>query len=310
MSVVVIGDANVDLEIRLPVDARPTHANPDPELSGGGSAANTADALSRLGVTTRFVGAVGDDAAGRHVVESLARAGVDTSAVQIVSSEPTVMVIVVLPPDGDRLIYVWPPRGGAHAHLDAEHATRAVEDAAWVHVSGICLRVAPARHALLAAMERARDRGIQVSLDLNLRLENWGWEDGFRDIVLEAVDRADIVLGSASDEITELGEASDPVTAARRLGGHDRLIVARLGANGSIAITDRDVTAVPGFDVPVVDTVGAGDAFNAGFITARLEHRSIEQSLTWGNAVAATTISRRGARSGPSRNEVMKLLAR
>jgi sugar/nucleoside kinase (ribokinase family) len=310
MSVVVLGDANIDLEIQLPVEARATHANPDPELSGGGSAANTADALGRLGVPTRFVGAVGDDAAGRHVVESLAQAGVDTSAVQTVRTDPTVMVIVVLPPDGDRLIYVWPPRGGAHAHLDVERAVDAVEDAEWVHVSGICLRVTPARHALLAAMERAQERGTPVSLDLNLRLENWGWEDGFRDVVLEAVDRADVVLGSAADEITALGDAEDPVTAARHLPGYDRLIVARLGANGSMAITDRDVTTVPGFDVPVVDTVGAGDAFNAGFIAASLEHRSIEEALTWGNAVAATTISRRGARSGPSRDEVMSLLAR
>ena len=77
MTVVVIGDANVDLEIRLPVDSREIHANPDPRMSGGGSAANTAAALARLDVPTRFVGAVGDDNAGRHAVESLARSGVD-----------------------------------------------------------------------------------------------------------------------------------------------------------------------------------------------------------------------------------------
>ena len=308
MTVVVMGDANVDLEIQLPVDARPTHANPDPTMSGGGSAANTADALARLGVPTRFVGAVGDDSAGRHAIDSLARAGVDVSAVRTTTAEPTVMVIVVLPPDRERLIYVWPPRGGAHGHLDTGVAIGAVEDAQWVHVSGICLRVATARHALFAAMERAHERGIPVSLDLNLRLENWGWEEGFRDVALDAVERADVVLGSAVDEIAPLGDADDPMTAARGLGGHDRLIVARLGANGSMAITDREVITAPGFDVPVVDTVGAGDAFNAGFIAARLDNRSLGESLTWGNAVAASTISRRGARSGPTRVEVMSLL--
>ncbi len=310
MSVVVIGDANVDLEIRLPTDARPTHANPDPMMTGGGSAANTAAALGRLEVPTRFVGAVGDDAAGRHATESLARSGVDVTSVQTVSSEPTVMVIVILPPDGERLIYVWPPRGGAHSMLDVDVATRAVEDADWVHVSGICLRVTPARDALFAAMDRARELGIPISLDLNLRLENWGWEAGFREVAMGAVERADVVLGSALDEIAPLGDAADPVTAARALGSGERLVVARLGANGAMAITERETTTAPGFDVPVVDTVGAGDAFNAGFIAARLEHRSVGEALTWGNAVAAATIGRPGARSGPTRAELTSLLVR
>lgn len=308
MTVVVIGDANVDLEIRLPVDSQPTHANPDPSMSGGGSAANTAAALARLDVPTRFVGAVGDDSAGRHAVESLARTGVDVGAVQTTSSEPTVMVIVVLPPDGERLIYVWPPRGGAHAMLDVELAASAIDDAAWVHVSGICLRVSPAREALLAAMDRARSRGIPVSLDLNLRLENWGWEAGFREVALDAVGRADVVLGSAFDEIAPLGDESDPVAAARALGAGERLIVARLGADGAIAVADQEVTRATGFAVDVVDTVGAGDAFNAGFIAARLEHRSLDDALTWGNAVAASTIAGRGARSGPTRAELVSLL--
>lgn len=279
-------------------------------MSGGGSAANTAAALARLEVPTRFVGAVGDDAAGRHAVDSLARAGVDVGAIQTVSTEPTVMVIVILPPGGERLIYVWPPRGGAHAMLDVEPATGAVETADWVHVSGICLRVTPARDALFAAMERARDLGIPVSLDLNLRLENWGWEAGFREVALGAVERADVVLGSAVDEICPLGDSDDPVTAARALEAGDRLIVARLGAEGAMAITDREVTTAPGFEVPVVDTVGAGDAFNAGFIAARLEGRPLTDALAWGNAVAASTIAAQGARSGPTRYELMSLLQR
>ena len=194
--------------------------------------------------------------------------------------------------------------------LEVDVSTLAVENADWLHVSGICLRVTPARDALFAAMERARELGIQVSLDLNLRLENWGWEEGFREVALEAVERADVVLGSAHDEIAPLGGSDDLITAARALGAGERLIVARLGADGAMAITDRATTTVPGFDVPVVDTVGAGDAFNAGFIAARLEHRSSHEALVWGNAVAASTIGRYGARSGPTRAELAELLER
>ena len=77
-----------------------------------------------------------------------------------------------------------------------------------------------------------------------------------------------------------------------------------------MAVTDRETTTAAGFDVPVVDTVGAGDAFNAGFIAARLEHRSMDEALAWGNAVAASTIGRHGARSGPTRAELAALLER
>ena len=309
MTALVMGDANVDLEIRLPSDpGAPTHANPDPVMSGGGSAANTAAGLARLGVPCRFVGTVGDDAAGRHAVAALEDAGVDASDVGVVRDESTVMVVVVVRPDGDRLIYVWPPRGGAHAALDEAAATDAVGGATWLHVSGIALRVTPAAESILDAMSLARRRDIPVSLDLNLRLENWGWEAGFRTTITQAVERADVVLGAASDEICALAGVRDPTAACATLSDGRRLVVARMGERGSMAYEGGEVVSAPGFEVEVVDTVGAGDAFDAGFIAARIEGASVEEALRRGNAVAALTISRPGARSTPTPAEVSALL--
>lgn len=309
MSVLVVGDANVDLEIRLPSNVhRETHANPDPQLFGGGSAANTAAALARLGMACRFAGAVGDDGFGRFAVESLTEAGVDTEHVIVAPGEPTVTVIAIVPPDGDRLIYVWPPSGGAHGALEPRHVVESVNRSTWLHVSGICLRVAPARDAVLAAMERARAEDIPVSFDVNLRLENWGWERGFREVVEAAVERADVVLGAASDEIGALAGIDDAAGAAAALAGGDRLVIARLGAAGAIACGANEITTAPGLDVSVVDTVGAGDAFNAGFIAARLEGKDVAGALRWGNAVAGLTVCRSGARSTPGRREVEALL--
>jgi sugar/nucleoside kinase (ribokinase family) len=300
MTVLVIGDANVDLDIRLPVDSRAKeHANPDPQLLGGGSAANTAAALARLGIDCRFAGAVGDDSFGRFAVASLETAGVDTTWITTTPDLPTVTVITVKQPDGERLIYVWPPSGGAHAALEVETATAALTGVEWLHVSGICLRVLPAREALLAAMARARADGILVSFDLNLRLENWGWDDGFRDVAMAAVARSDVVLGAANDEVGTLAGKQDPVAAARALSDGRRTVVARLGAAGAVACSEGLVVAENGFEVAVVDTVGAGDAFNAGFIAARLEGGTMAEALQWGNAVAALTIGRAGARSTP-----------
>lgn len=311
MSVLVLGDANVDIEIRLPSAERPaTHANPDPRLFGGGSAANTAAALARLGVECAFAGSVGDDSFGRFAVADLEAAGVDTSTVSIATDAPTVAVIAVVPADGDRLIYVWPPTGGAHSAFAPSDAVAAASGRAWLHVSGICLRVSPARDALLDAMEAARRAGIPVSFDLNLRLENWGWNDGFREVVRSAVERSDVVLGAAADEVGALTGIDDPVAAAVDLAGEDRLVVARLGRDGAVAGSAGNQFVSPGFAVAMVDSVGAGDAFNAGFIAARLRGSTIEDSLRWGNAVAALTITKPGARSTPTTQDVEGLLAR
>jgi sugar/nucleoside kinase (ribokinase family) len=311
VSVLVVGDTNVDLEIRLPTDVhRETHANPDPQLFGGGSAANTAAALARLDVPCRFAGSVGDDSFGRFAVDSLIEAGVDTAAVTVSPGEPTVAVVAVVQPDGDRLIYVWPPSGGAHGALQSSDVVDAVTESDWLHVSGICLRVQPARDAVLTAMQRARAEGIPVSFDLNLRLENWGWEAGFREVAEQAVEYADVVLGAASDEVGALAGIANPVDAAEALAGDARLVVARLGASGAVACSANDVAVVPGFEVTVVDTVGAGDAFNAGFIASRIRGDDVAEALRWGNAVAGLTVSRAGARSTPTRREAQAFLDR
>ncbi len=311
MSVLVIGDANVDIEIRLPSEHRlETHANPEPRMFGGGSAANTAAALARLGVATGFAGSVGDDSFGRFAVSDLEMAGVDTATVSVATDAPTVAVIAVVQSDGDRLIYVWPPIGGAHSVLAPTDAVNAVSGVEWLHVSGICLRVSPAREALLDAMAVANSSGIPVSFDLNLRLENWGWDDGFRAIVEAAVECSDVVLGAASDEVGALTGIADPVAAAVELAGEDRIVVARLGPEGAVAGSSDEVVVAPGFEVSMVDSVGAGDAFNAGFIAARLRGSTVGESLRWGNAVAALTITRPGARSTPTVGEVESLLER
>lgn len=310
MTVVVIGDVNVDLQLVLPttIDGQGEHAHPDPALTGGGSAANAAAALARLGVETRFVGMVGNDTYGAEAVRSLSDAGVDTTPIQTSAGGMTVMVLVVVPADGERLIYVWPPRGGAHLELIVDAAATGLLDASWVHVSGIALRGEPAAASILEAMEGARSAGVPVSLDVNLRLENWGWEEGFRDTITAAIERSDIVLGGAVDEICPLVGSDDPPSAVAELAAGGRTVVGRLGAGGAIAHDGDRSYAAGGFDVEVVDTVGAGDAFDAGFIAARLRREPLDRALRYANGVAALTIGRQGARSTPGHDDVMRFV--
>jgi sugar/nucleoside kinase (ribokinase family) len=308
MSVVVLGDCNVDLEMMLPDSERLELRNSDPFMSGGGSAANTAAALARLGAEVAFAGVVGNDAFGTAAIDSLKEAGVGVDRIRRSVEQPTVVVMVVVPADGERLIYVWPPRGGAHDELTANDALSAVAGSRWVHVSGIALRGEPAASAIVDAMAAARQSGVTVSLDLNLRLENWGWTDEFRTTIDRACEVSDVVFGGAVDEIGPLAESADPRAAIAGLARPDRIVVGRFGPEGAVAHDGAGFVESPGFTVPIVDTVGAGDAFDAGFIAARLAGDDLGSALRFANAVAALSIGRSGARSTPTLGEVAALM--
>ncbi len=316
--VLVLGDANVDLTLhvppRLPDGRREVR---EPVLSPGGTAANTARALAALGVPVAFSGAVGDDAFGRRVAADLAACGVGTSALVVTGADATCQVIAMVEPDGERSLVVWPADGGALRWLrPADVPADAIAGAAWLHTTGMCLRHAPVRDAVLAAMAMARAAGVPVSIDLNLRVELWGLDGERRAAVDRAIGLADVVLGSGPEELVPLaaatGRAREDVTAVvLALAGGARTVVARLGAEGALACTaDGVVLRSPAFAVPAVNVVGAGDAFNAGFIAAMVEGRPLADALRWGNAVAARRVARpAGTADPPARAEVEALLA-
>ncbi|HEX5505952.1 MAG TPA: carbohydrate kinase family protein [Thermomicrobiales bacterium] len=307
----VIGDANVDLVVRLPTSGSLPPGLPSPALTGGGTAANTAVALARLGVPVALVGAVGDDGYGRLVGRDLAAAGVDTTHMVTHREAFTALVLAVIDGEGERTVFGWPRRGAAHTTLAPEQIDEAaIRRAAWVHTTGMCLVEPPSRDAVLGGMALAREAGVPVSLDLNLRA---GIVDGALDrdyaaTLWAAVAHADYVLGSLRDEIAPLG-AADPVGATlERLADSGQTVVARLGAAGATLVSARGSETVPAFEVPVVDTLGAGDVFDAGFIAARLAGRGVREATRWGNAAAALKLGRQGGRGSPTRAELDTLL--
>jgi len=343
--VLVLGDANVDLTLhvpaRLPDGRREVR---EPVLTAGGTAANTARGLGSLGVPVAFAGAVGDDAFGRRIASDLAACGVDIGALVVTREADTCQVIAMLEPDGERSLVVWPPDGGALRWLrPGDVAADVVAGAAWLHTTGMCLRDLPVREAVLAAMAEARAAGVPVSIDLNLRVELWGLDAERRSVVERAVALADVVLGSGPEELVPLasamrasraagavaqpGDAADAddadswptdaepaadavVHAARDLTGGTRTVVARLGGSGVLACApDGSILHSPAFKVKVANIIGAGDAFNAGFIAAMVEGRGLPEALRWGNAVAARKVARPvGATDLPTRAEVVALL--
>lgn len=312
-TVLVLGDVNVDLVIPLrSLDEGVNQPRSETlKLHGGGTGGNSAAALARLGVPTRFIGSVGDDGYGRWSVNDLLKEGVDTRYIQFVDQAFTSIVMAVIRPDGERELFVWPHTGGAHTRLSPDVITPdIIRSASWLHTTGMCLREEPVRTTLLKAMQMAREEGIPVSLDMNLRLESWGLKDAIRKVFDQAISRSDVVFGSGSDEIMPYTGLDSVQAGATELSGGKRTVIARLGPDGAQVVTPEGQFLSPAFAVKVVDTLGAGDAFNGGFICAQLEGFDLEESVRWGNAAAGLKISRVGARGLPDRGELIGFLKR
>ncbi|MFN8528268.1 MAG: sugar kinase [Anaerolineae bacterium] len=315
--VIVLGDANVDLVIHLP-DYH--HGDRDltksvPQLFGGGTGANTAVALARLGVPTIFMGTIGDDGFGRWIQADFAREGVDTRGLTVLHDAFTPQVIAMIQPDGERHLVIFPPEGGAHTHMESAHLNvDLLRSAAWVHTTGMCLRASPVRESILEGLRIAHEAGVRTSLDLNLRVELWGYDEPMRRTTEAAIALADVVLGSGDEEMIPITGAATVEEAARQLANGQRTVVARLGSAGALAVDRMGIVyrkaALP---VTVKDTLGAGDAFNAGYIAALLgygEGRTGELGgLTMGAQVAAYKIAHGGARATPHPKALREFLA-
>lgn len=310
---VVLADVNVDLTLDLPDRSIPKAERKlsEPRISGGGTGGNTAAALAALGTPVEFHGTIGEDAFGRWVTEDFRQAGVGIRGLVVLPDASTAQVIALLEPDGERYLVIYPPTGGAHTHMRAEHLNHdLLTNASWVHTTGMCLRASPLKETILAGMAIAREAGVPTSIDLNLRIELWGLSDEVRATVEAAVALSDVVFGNGTEEVMPLAKTDSIEAAVRALSGGKRTAVARIGADGAIACApDGTLIHAPGFPAQVVNTIGAGDAFNGGFITAMTEGASLAGALRWGNAVGALKVARSGGpRDLPGRDEVEALL--
>ncbi len=307
----VLGDLNVDLVIPLRKEGErtPQIKKDRLQLHGGGTGGNSATALARLGVPVDFIGTIGDDAYGRWSANDLKNEGVDTRYLQFVDQVFTSIVMAVIRSDGERELFVWPDSGGAHTRLSPDAITpgmfRSVD---WLHTTGLCLREEPVRTAQIKAMRLAREVGVPVSLDLNLRLESWELDESLQEIFNQAITLSDVVFGSGQDEIVPFTGSDSIQAGAEALSAGKRTVIARLGAEGALVVAPGGVFSSPAFEVAVVDTLGAGDAFNGGFICAQLEGKELQESVRWGNGAAGLKIGRKGARGLPTLKDLIKFL--
>ncbi len=283
----------------------------------GGAAANVAVGLMRLGVSSAFMGKVGEDAFGHFLADTLAQEGVDIRPLRFDARARTALAFVSLRADGERdfLFYRHP---SADMLFTPEEVDRSALDAAGIfHFDSISLAAEQPRITALFAADHAKAASKLISYDVNLRLPLWSDAEAARAGIRAGLARAAIAKLS-DDELDFLTGTRDPAAIRRELW-HDglRLLVLSLGAAGCIAFTGADELQVPSFKVQPVDTTGAGDGFVAGLLAGVaadpgvLERPAeLRELCRFANAVGALTTTVRGAIPAlPTRAEVAALLA-
>lgn len=290
--VLVVGDLMVDVVAAM---SRPLARDSDTPASvsthGGGSAANVAAWLATTGVSTAFVGCVGDDVFGAAGVSALTAAGVDVGAVAVDPSRPTGTCVVLVEPTGERSML--PDPGANDALMPDDLAAALFRPGRHLHLSGYTLLREGSRIAGLHALARAHEVGMTMSVDpsseallLAAGAEQFlAWTRG-----------AHLLLPNA-DEATALAGTSTAADAVAELATSYGEVVVTLGSRGSLWQHGFITASAPAEgSVEVVDTTGAGDAFTAGFLGSWLLHPEPETALAAGNRLAARAIGKVGAR--------------
>jgi 2-dehydro-3-deoxygluconokinase len=276
-------------------------------LSVAGAESNVAIGVRRLGVPATWIGHVGQDAVGDLVLRELRAEGVQVRAVRD-PDRPTALLLSERRTATQRRIWYY-RRDAAGAGLSPAD----VEQADWtgaglVHLTGItaCLGPGPAA-AAAAAAARARAAGMQVSVDLNHRLA-LADDTAFAAAVRPLAAAADVVFATAAEAATLTGQADVARMAAELLASGPSAVIIKLGTEGSLLVTADGAVRQPALPASVVDPVGAGDAFAAGFLAGRLHGADPVGCLRQAAQVAAVAVATEGDWEGlPSTQELPAL---
>jgi sugar/nucleoside kinase (ribokinase family) len=301
----VIGELNVDLILNggdvVPEFGQKEKLVEKMELVLGSSSAIFACGAAKLGLKTAFIGKLGQDACGSLMLRTLQAAGVATPFIII---DPAIRtgLSVNLVRASDRAILTYL---GSIAALDAaEVDLSAVRRARHLHVSSYFMQKG-LQQGLARVFAAAREAGLTVSFDTGWDPQEKWDADGTISKILAHVN----VFMPNQEEARAITGASSLEETVERLSRQVEILVVKRGERGALARRDAETWEQPAFPVEVVDTIGAGDSFNAGFLYGYLGGLSLAESLRLGCACGALSITKPGGTAGqPTWEELQKFL--
>jgi len=263
------------------------------ESSFGGAESNLAIGLSRLGAKAGWFGRLGDDPLGRMILKSIRGEGVDVSRAALVEGEPTGLMLRDAA-WGRSSVYYYRKLSAA-SRMTPEHLDESyIAQAKLLHVTGITPALSEScRETVFAAVDIAKKHGVKISFDPNLRLKLWSMEEA-RPVLQRLASSADYYL-PGYDELKLLYGTDDFERIVGELRKLQAVSVVK-GAGDETLIVEKDrIDRVPFFPVKqVVDTVGAGDGFCAGFLSGIVRGLSHYESVRLGSLVGALVVQGAG----------------
>jgi 2-dehydro-3-deoxygluconokinase len=273
-----------------PPEVGPLRHAPALRLGVAGAESNVAIGAVRLGVPATWLGRVGDDEFGHLVTMTLRGQGVHTTAVVDREARTGLMVKERRTARATRVLYYRSGSAGSRLCVD-DLDPSGIEAGAVLHLTGITAALSSsARAAVFAAVEIARAAGVLVSVDLNYRSALWSAGEA-GPVLRDLVRHADVVLATEEEArlTVEDGDAGALLSALAALGPAQVLL--KLGSAGSQSAIEGALHRVPARSVDVVDPVGAGDAFAAGYLSGLCRGLPVEERLALATAAGAFAVT-------------------
>ena len=272
-------------------------------VSMGGSSANIAAGLVKLGCEAALVTCVSDDAVGRYCLNQLDAYGIDRRHVRRVKGEErTSLAVVDARVEGhSSVIYRNNAADFAMSVADVEAVDYARFGA--LVTTGTVFAAEPSRTAAFAALERARAAGLTVIFDVDYRPYSWPSAALASEVLTRAAGLADVIVGNDEEFDFMAGAPGQGLANARALAETADLVIYKRGPTGAITLAGGAEIATGIFPVEALKPTGAGDSFLAGLLASLAEARPLEDALLRGSACAAIVVARPGcapAMPGPA----------
>ncbi len=301
--VIAVGELNVDM-VMTGLKSAPTVGREiiakDCSIVMGSSTAICACGISRLGLKTGFLGKLGRDGFGEIILKGLSDYGISLEHV-IVDKSIKTGITVSLSTEKDRALVTY--LGSIDALLPSEVNMEVIRSAKHIHIGSFFLQN-NLRKGIAEIFKYARSAGVSTSLDAGWDdTENWDY--GIRE-VLKYTD----IFFPNEVEALNISKKNDIYEALEDLSGYSKTVVVKCGPRGAALKSGDLFIERPTYDLKPIDTTGAGDSFNAGFIYGYIHGKSLEECMNYGNACGSISVTKIGGASAcATLEEVEKLIS-
>lgn len=265
----------------------------------GGAELNVAIGCARLGLNAGWISRLGNDEFGKYIRNFARGEGIDVSEVELVDGYPTSLNFKEIMEDGSVRTFYYRDRSPTLTMSPVDLRGDYFKQAKILHVTGVFPAITEQNLAIIrAAIKLAKENGVKIVLDPNIRLKLWGKEKA-RDVLISFLPDVDILL-AGEEELEIMFNESDPHEVVEICHPYDmEYIVIKQGENGSIGYHNGEfVKANPIPPAKVVDAVGAGDGFDSGFIYGYLNGWSLDKTLHFANTIGSMVVSVVGDNEG------------